>query len=58
MLKKKKKKLVQSRSEHEPTVAGEIEERTMKTWYQDLEIIYEFGNGFLFFCNVFGLFYI
>lgn len=45
----KKKQLVKSRFQHEPTMASEIADCTMKTRYQNLEMfIYELGKAFCF----------
>lgn len=41
---------MKSRFQHEATMASEIEECTMKTWYQNLNMFtYKFGKGLLFF---------
>lgn len=38
-------------------MAGEIEECTMKTWYQNLDMFtYKFGKGLFIFHDVFELF--
>lgn len=45
-----KTSIVKSRFQHEASMASEIEECSMQTWFQNLVMFtYELGNAFLFF---------